>query len=88
MAVTERPDTVEVNATAQRRRGVVLLAIAVWTVWLWATRIRNLVADAGEVSAAFVGVHAVLYGVSLVLAGVLAVMGWRMWREGRRERTP
>lgn len=83
MAVAEESDTVRVRAVAQRRRGWVLLAVAAWNVWLWATRIRNLVADAGEVSAAFVGVHAVLYGVSLILAGVLAVMGYRMLREGR-----
>jgi hypothetical protein len=86
--VTERADTVPVRAVSQRRRGLILLAVAVWNVWLWGTRIRNLVADAGDFSAAFVGVHAVLYGVSLVLAGVLAVMGWRMWREGRGERVP
>lgn len=92
MAVTERSDagrgTVSVRAASQRRRGLVLLAIAAWNVWLWVTRIRNLVVGAEDFSAAFVGVHAVLYGVSLVLAGVLAVMGWRMWREGRREETP
>lgn len=88
MAVTERPETVAVDSTAHRRRGFVLLAIAVWNVWLWGTRIRNLVADAGEFSAAFVGVHAALYGASLVLTGVLAVIGWRMWREARRGPTP
>jgi hypothetical protein len=88
VAAPERPDIVAVSPTAHRRRGVVLLAIAVFNVWLWGTRIRNLVADAGDFSAAFVGVHAVLYGTSLVLAGVLAVMGWRMVREARREPGP
>ena len=83
MAVTERPSPVRDRGATHRRRGMILLAIAAWNVWLWGTRIRNLVADAGDFSAAFVGVHAVLYGVSLVLAAVLAVMGWRMWRESR-----
>lgn len=86
MAVSERVDTVPVRAATQRRRGWVLLAIAAWNVWLWGTRIRNLVADAGDFSVAFNLVHAVLYGVSLLLAAVLAVLGWRMLREGRRER--
>jgi hypothetical protein len=75
VAVTERPDTVAVSAAVHRRRGIVLLAIALFNVWLWGTRIRNLVAGAGDFSSAFVGVHAVLYGTSLLLAGVLAVMG-------------
>ncbi len=83
MTVTEQPDTVAVRASTQRRRGYILLAIAAWNVWLWVTRIRNLVADAGEFSAAFVGVHAALYAASLGLAGVLAVMGVRMLRDAR-----
>lgn len=87
MTVTEQSDTVPVRASSQRRRGYVLLAVAAWSVWLWTTRIYNLVSDAGDVSAAFVGVHAVLYGVSLAIAGVLAVMGWRMLREGRGARS-
>jgi hypothetical protein len=84
--VTPRPDTLEVPAATHRRRGLLLLAVAVWSVWLWGTRIRNLVAGAGDFSAAFVGVHAVLYGVSLLIAAVLAVVGWRMWREARAPR--
>ncbi len=88
MAVTEGPRTVAVAPSTHRRRGLVLLAIAVFNVWLWGTRIRNLIASSGEFSAAFVGVHAVLYGTSLLLAGVLAVLGWRMWREGREESAP
>lgn len=87
MTVTEHSDTVAVRASTQRRRGYLLLAVAAWSVWLWATRIRNLVEDAGDFSAAFVGVHAVLYGVSLVIAGGLAVMGVRMLRESRRARS-
>jgi hypothetical protein len=82
--VTPRPETLTVPATTHRRRGLLLLAVAVWSVWLWGTRIRNLVATADDVSTAFVGVHAVLYGVSLVIAAVLAVVGWRMWSEARR----
>jgi hypothetical protein len=87
VAVSEHSDTVRVSATTQRRRGWLLLAVAAWNVWLWVTRIRNLVADAGDVSVAFFGVHAVLYVVSLALAGVLAVMGYRMLRESRRNGT-
>jgi hypothetical protein len=81
--VTPRPDTLQVSAAAHRRRAVLLLVVAAWMVWLWGTRIYNLVTDAGEFSAAFVGVHAVLYVVSLGFAAALAVVGVRMWREAR-----
>jgi hypothetical protein len=87
VTATESPDTVAVRASRQRRRGWVLLAIAAWNVWLWVTRIRNLMDGADDFSAAFVGVHAVLYVGSLALAGVLAVMGVRMLREARAGET-
>lgn len=73
-------------ARRQARRGTILLTIAGWNVWLWVTRIYNLASDDTERTAAFIGVHALLYGVSLALAGVLAVMGVRMRREARAAR--
>lgn len=72
-----------VQARRSRRRGTILLLIAAWNLWLWATRIYNLAEGADDFSAAFIGVHAVLYVVSIALAVVLAVMGWRLRREGR-----
>lgn len=71
------------DARVHGRRGLILLAIAAWNVWVWGTRIANIVRDTGDLSAAFVGVHLALYGGSLALAAVLAVLGTRMWRESR-----
>lgn len=84
--VSPRPDVLQVPRRRHRRRALLLLGVALWSVWLWGTRIRNLVAGADDFSAAFIGVHAVLYGVSLAIAAVLAVVGVRMWRESREDR--
>ena len=65
-----------------------MIAIAAYNVWLWATRINNLLAGAEDFSAAFIGIHTVLYLGSLALAGVLAVMGVRMVREARASTMP
>lgn len=35
-------------------------------------------------SAAFLAVHGALAAISLALAVPVAVIGWRMWRAGRR----
>ncbi|MEX1177912.1 MAG: hypothetical protein WEB09_05580 [Nitriliruptor sp.] len=80
-APTAATDAVPVPRAVHRRRGLVLLAAAAFNVWVWATRARNLVADAGEFSTAFVGVHAVLYLAATAVALVVGTLGWRQWRE-------
>jgi hypothetical protein len=57
--------------------------LALFQFWLWGTRINNLVRDAGNFSAAFVAVHAVLYVAAIGAGVVLAVLSVRMWREAR-----
>lgn len=69
-----------------RRRGVVLTVLAVFQFWLWGTRIANLFETADEFSAAFVGVHLVLYTVAIGAGVVLAVLGVRMLREAAAAR--
>lgn len=71
-----------------RRRGLLLLAAAAFNVWLWATRMRNLLATSDEFSAVFIGVHAVLYVSATAVAVVVGVIGWRQWREARRPAGP
>ena len=75
--------TVRVPIARHRRRAVVLAALALFQFWLWGTRIYNLLRDAAEFSTAFVGVHLVLYTAAIGAGVVLAVLGWRMWREAR-----
>ena len=50
-----------------RRDSLVLRAFAVWTVWVWGTRIWNLVGD-DERGTAFKVVHVVLALVSVAFA--------------------
>jgi hypothetical protein len=66
-----------------RRRGLLLVAAAVFNVWVWGTRMRNLLADAGDFSTAFVGVHVVLYVTATIVALVVGAIGLRQWREAR-----
>jgi hypothetical protein len=82
---TTRPATVSVPARVHRRRAALLLVLAVFQFWLWGTRIVNLLGETGSFSAAFVAVHLVLYAAAIGAGVVLAVLGARMWREGRRD---
>jgi small neutral amino acid transporter SnatA (MarC family) len=72
-----------------RSRSTLLLAAAAWTIWIWATRIWNIVGDA-----AFKTVHSLLALVSVAFGVALGVLGLRMLREQRsspgsdREREP
>ena len=68
------------------RRGLVLLAIGVFQVWLWSTRLMNLMQDPEPRSTAFIVVHAVLYLAAFGAAGVLLALGWRMRREAKAAR--
>lgn len=77
-------DDVTTPAAVHRRRGLVLGALGVFQVWLWATRLVNLVNDPEPRTTAFVTVHAVLYLAAFGTAFVLLGLGWRMWREARR----
>lgn len=56
-----------------RRDRLVLRAFAVWTVWVWGTRLWNIWQDA-ERDLPFKVVHSVLAGVSVVFA----VATWRI----------
>ena len=68
-----------------RARSTLLLAAAAWTIWVWATRIWNLVADPAH-DAAFKAVHSLLAVVSIAFAVAIGVIGWRMRREAAAER--
>lgn len=49
---------------------------------MWVGRVIIMAGD--DHSAGFLAVHGALAGISLVLAVPVAVIGWRMWRSGRR----
>ena len=65
-----------------RARSTLLLAAAAWTIWVWTTRIWNILNDPAH-DAAFKAVHSLLALVSIAFAVALAVVGWRMRREER-----
>ena len=70
-----------------RARSTLLLAAAVWTIWVWATRIWNILGDPAH-GAAFKAVHSLLALVSIAFAVAIGVVGLRMRREERDRRTP
>lgn len=57
--------------------------MAVWSVWVWGTRVLNLVRADEDYSTGFIVVHSLLYGSAFLIAGGLALMGSRMLRESR-----
>ena len=69
-----------------RTRSTLLLAAAAWTIWVWSTRIWNILNDPAH-DAAFKTVHSLLALVSIAFGVALAVVGLRMRREERRELT-
>ncbi len=88
MATDVAPPAAAVDAVAtpravHRRRGLLLMAAAVFNLWVWATRVRNILTTTDDFSAAFIGVHVVLYTAATVVAVVVGVIGWRQWREAR-----
>ena len=70
-----------------RSRSTLLLAAAAWTIWVWATRIWNIVNEPAH-DAAFKAVHSLLALVSVAFGIALAVVGRRMRREERARRAP
>jgi hypothetical protein len=69
------------SARVHHGRGLALLALGLFQLWLWGTRIVNLLQEAGSFSAAFVAIHLVLY-VAAIGAGVLLLwFGGRMLSE-------
>ncbi len=79
-------DQLLVPTARHARRGVLLVAAALFQFWVWGTRIANLLRDVGDFSTAFVAVHMVLYVTAIGVGVVLAVLGARMWREARQAR--
>ena len=65
-----------------RARSTLLLAAAAWTIWVWATRVWNIVGDPAH-DAAFKAVHSLLALVSIAFGVALGVVGLRMRRESR-----
>jgi hypothetical protein len=61
-----------------RTDALVLRAFAVWTVWVWGTRLWNIWND-GSRDLAFKGVHTVLAVVSVAFA----VAAWRIVTRNR-----
>ena len=65
-----------------RTRSALLLAAAAWTIWVWTTRIWNILNDPAH-DAAFKAVHSLLALVSIAFGIALGVVGLRMRREAR-----
>ncbi len=65
-----------------RRAAFVLLAAAAWTLFIWVTRISNIVGD-DERSTGFKVVHVVLALVSVAFAIAIAWIGLRALRTRR-----
>jgi hypothetical protein len=67
----------------ERKHAVLLLAVAVWNVFTYATFAKNLAAAHSRGEDRPVGyyvAHIVLIVVNVVIAAVLARLGWRAWR--------
>lgn len=86
--VTDQRRSVSIPARVHRRRGLLLLGLGLFQLWLWGTRIVNLLGDAAEFSTAFVGIHLALYTAAIGAGIVLGVLGWTQWREGSRAEGP
>jgi predicted branched-subunit amino acid permease len=61
-----------------RREALLLRAFAIWTVWVWGTRISNVVGDDSR-SFAFKAIHVVLALISVSFA----VATWVVVRRAR-----
>jgi cytochrome bd-type quinol oxidase subunit 1 len=66
-----------------RRAAKVLLAAAAWTLYVWITRMWNILQD--DHSVGFKVVHAVLAVVSIGFGIAVGVIGWRALRSGKAQ---
>jgi hypothetical protein len=64
-----------------RREALVIRAFVVWTVWVWGTRISNVLGDDGR-SFAFKAVHVTLALVSVFFAAAAWLVVRRVRRRG------
>ena len=74
----------------RRQHAVLLLAVAAWNVFSYATFAKNLAAahaSGEDRPTGYWVAHVVLIIVNLVIAGVLGGLGFRAWRATGR-RTP
>jgi len=69
--------------SSTRTRANILLAAAAWTIWVWTTRIWNILQDQQH-SVGFKLVHGVLAVVSVGFGIAIGVIGWRLHREAGR----
>ncbi|MGZ4454849.1 MAG: SCO4848 family membrane protein [Nocardioides sp.] len=73
----------------ERKHAWLLIGVAVWNVFIWLTFAKNLSAahTRGESHPTGYWVaHTILIVVDLVIAAVLAVVGWRALRAARAPR--
>jgi hypothetical protein len=66
-----------------RRAATVLLAAAAWTLFVWLTRISNILGD-DDRSTAFKVVHVALAAVSVGFGLAVGWIGLVAWRRSRR----
>jgi hypothetical protein len=62
-----------------RRDAVLLRVFAIWTIWVWSTRIYNIIGDDHRLG--FKIVHSLLAAVSVVLAIVALIVVSRNRRQ-------
>ena len=62
-----------------RRAAGVLLAAGIWTLFVWLTRISNILGD--DRSTSFKLVHVALAGVSVAFGVAIGWIGLRAWRQ-------
>jgi hypothetical protein len=61
-----------------RRAAGVLLAAGIWTLFVWLTRINNILGD--DRSTSFKVVHVLLAGISVAFGLAVGWIGLRAWR--------
>jgi len=65
-----------------RRAAKVLVAAGIWTLYVWITRMWNILHD-NEHGTAFKAVHGVLAVISVAFGIAVGVIGWRALRAGK-----
>jgi hypothetical protein len=67
----------------ERKHGVLLLAVAAWNLFSYATFAKNLAAahaSGEDRPSGYYAAHIALIVVNVVIAVVLGRLGWRAWR--------